>query len=125
MARKFKWTASEIQAQRGRNYVQHFRCRKVFTTLEGGLQVRYRQVASALRMPRLDLFGLGYKRDEFEAVCLLARREELDFELLNPWYVSDEGWVNFYEQWEALPEPVEFLHNGCVQVVDNLVLQVR
>lgn len=46
----------------------------------------------------------------------LAAERGIDASLLNPWYLTAEGWTEFQRLWQQLPEPVDLYTPPCVQV---------
>jgi len=109
-------TSKQIQTARGDWYTYHFANRQLFKALPEAVQHAYQTLNATLTPPSMTIFG-GVVHDwppraTFEA----AAKHGMKIELMNVWYLSDEGWKAFQELWQALPEPVGELYTApCVQ----------
>lgn len=113
-----KMTAKDIQRSRAGWWKFHYEKRATFKALPIGDQHMYQNAARLISTPELTIYG-GLSGDWPAAAELrtLAHVQGIrDFDLANPWYVSDEGWQQFNELWNQLPEPVDLYTDGCVQV---------
>lgn len=122
--------AKQIQEARGDWYTVHFERRQralIIAKDSPTLAALYRHALESLPWPALHVMGADeHPTDELmpgvkaawppaEAFFVLrAYRQywEIDFQLVNPWYWSDAGWMEFQRLWKALPEPVEFVPVG-------------
>lgn len=99
-----------IMRQRADNYAHHFECRQAVKAFPADFRETIIHAAGHLPAPQLSLFGSTVRtNDEEMAIIVLANRIGLhDPFLLNPWYVTEQGWEAFQRAWDNLPEPVNF-----------------
>jgi len=112
-------TASQIQTSRSHWYAYHFDQHKLFNALPLDDQRTYQAINTSLTPPQMTIFG-GLAHDWPPVQTFqMAARYHLNVELLNCWYLSDEGWQAFQELWTSLPEPVgELYTEACVQLAE-------
>lgn len=116
MPRIIKASARKVQEARGGWYAYHFENRQMAKVLPEDTLKRYLSVASMITPPKMTIFG-GVPEDYPErAAYEAAERYGLNIHLINPWYLSEEGWRTFQELFTALPEPVDLYTEQCVQV---------
>lgn len=116
MPRHIKATAKKVQLSRRDWYTFHFDNHEKVKNLPSEILHKYQYVASMIESPTMTIFG-GLpgdypKREAFE----LCGKHELDANLLNSWYLSEDGWNAFQDLWSQLPEPVDLYTTPCVQI---------
>ena len=101
-------TPAKIYRQRRDNYCCHFEQRRLFKALPVEMQLLYQKWAAILPRPVLNAWGAGiYREEEWTQIAQLAANKNLpDAFLLVPWYVSEEGWQIFQEEWQKLPDAI-------------------
>lgn len=104
---EIKITALEVQKSRADWYAFHFENRARIRTMAKEEVYTYQRVAQFIPEPEMTVFG-GLKADYPErSVYELSNQWHLDVNLVNPWYLTDEGWEKFQRLWKNLPEPVD------------------
>lgn len=111
--------AKDIQRSRGNWWNFHYEKRQKFLSLPVNEQHTYQNAAMLISPPEITIYGglpeSRPSRDEMRVLMSVQGMKDVD--LANPWYTSDEGWQQFNELWQQLPEPVDDLSTkGCVQV---------
>ena len=123
MPRHIRATAAEVQKSRAEWYQFHYENRQRAKAQDRDTLQAYLYAASQIQAPQMTVFGgLSHDWPERQAY-VLAGRNRLDVELINPWYLTDAGWNEFQRLWAQLPEPVDiFSTPPCVQVGDLYTL---
>lgn len=104
--RRIKITADSIQRDRMENYISHFETRNLVKAMEVEVQEQLVRISRHLPKPVLNAYGCdSYTDQENYDICQLGNAEGLKADILNPWYISEEGWADFQSQWQQLPEP--------------------
>lgn len=117
MPRTVRATAKEVQKSRADWYQFHYKNRQRAQTLSPHELLSYQTAARMISPPQMTVFG-GVAHDWPEPQAYrIAKGSGLDINLINPWYLSNEGWDQFQSRWQQLPEPVDILSTPpCVQV---------
>ena len=117
MPRHIRATAKEVQKARGAWWSFHYENRQKAKALNAYELHSYQHCTSLIGQPRMTVFG-GLEGDFPERRAYqIAAQSNLDVNLINPWYVSEEGWQTFLALWHELPEPVDiFSTPPCVQI---------
>lgn len=116
MPRPIRATAKEIQRSRQDWYIYHLNYRQIAQALPADIVRAYIQATDAVAPPKMTIFG-GLPGDYPDRSAYeLAARLRLDVNLINPWYLTAEGWADFQALWTQLPEPVDLYTAPCVQV---------
>lgn len=106
-----KITALDIQRSRADWYAFHYENRTRLLAMSKEEIYSYQRVCELIPAPEMTIFG-GVKDDyPNRAAYELAKQWNLDVNLVNPWYVSDEGWEQYQSLFSQLPEPLEM--NGA------------
>lgn len=117
MPRVIKITSAGIQQARAEWYSFHFEKRAKFQALPINEKHIYENAAMRIPPPSMTIYGglpEGYpSREDFRMLSRIQGMQDVD--LANPWYVSDAGWQQFQETWQALPEPIDLSTEACVQ----------
>jgi hypothetical protein len=67
-----------------------------------------------IKPPEMTVFGgLPGEWPERKAYELAAVWH-LDIHLINPWYLTTQGWDEFQARWQQLPEPINLLKSKTV-----------
>lgn len=117
MPRRIRATAKEVQRARAEWYQFHYENRQRAKAQDRDTLQAYQYAASMIAAPQMTVFG-GLAHDWPERRAYeLAGRDRLNVDLINPWYLSANGWNEFQRLWAQLPEPVDILSTPpCVQV---------
>ena len=98
----------DVQRTRRDNYAFHFECRQYVKSLPPELQMCYLEASRDTIPPKLNPYGAdSYSEGEWAIIIRLAQSRGLQAYYINQWYVTDEGWNEFQQQWKTLPEEVE------------------
>ena len=116
--KKEKITIEDIQIARGGWYQFHYEKRQKYLALPINTQHIYEHAAMRISPPRLTIYG-GLpgdypSREELEILGTIQGMA--DFDLANPWYVSQAGWEAFQQLWTNMPEPVNLYTAPGVQI---------
>jgi hypothetical protein len=111
-----KATKHDVQLARSEWYAHHYESRATVKAMATHELHTLQHIANQLPPPEMTVFG-GTPRDWLTPeVFRLAYVNQVDVNLVCPWYLSDAGWDQFQELWKQLPEPVDLYTEGCVQV---------
>lgn len=97
-----------IQNERAVSYSNHYQNRYLFRQLPPELQEKYRQASTLVPTPVFDIYGRDrYTEYQWREIMNVA----VDFglqnpRLINPWYVSEDGWKQFQHQWQEADEEI-------------------
>lgn len=116
MPRHIRATAKEVQKSRAEWYAFHYEQRQKARNLHPSRLESYQHITRLIAPPKMTVFG-GVTGDFPERRAYeIAYNSGLDVNLINPWYLSEAGWQTFQNLWAQLPEPVDILTEGAVQV---------
>lgn len=116
MPRKKRASAKQVHQSRRDWYVYHYENRQTIKALPPSMYQKYLYVTSMVEPPQMTVFG-GLASDYPERqVYELAAKYGLDVNLINSWYLTDDGWACFQALWQALPEPTDLYTDACVQI---------
>jgi hypothetical protein len=114
MPRHVKATANAIQRSRRDWYAFHYECRQKAMALDKDIIHAYLEAVKNLLPPVMTMFG-GLLADYPERRAYeIAAVYGLDVNLLNPWYLTTEGWDEFQILWQQLPEPINLFKSKTV-----------
>ncbi len=118
--RKIKATAKAVQRSRADWYTYHYEQRQLVKALPPNELHAAQYIAGAIKPPTMTVYG-GVSESFPESLCFeLCGKHGVNPNLVNPWYLSDDGWAEFQRLWESLPEPVDIYENlstpACVQI---------
>lgn len=122
MPRRIRATAKQVQRSRRDWYVWHYGQRELAKKLPVSTLHTYLSALGYTTPPRMTVFG-GLEADFPDRRAYeIAAVWGLDIHLINPWYLTNEGWEQFQALWQQLPEPFDIyldsVHTPCVQVGD-------
>lgn len=111
MPRRLK--PADVHKLRAKNYQFYFEQRKAFLALPDDMRARLAELSRTVEIPPCSLVGA----DEvvfpiWVHLYKLAVAHGVDYRLaqyIHPW-CQDEGWEIYKQMYQALPEPVEFVH---------------
>lgn len=116
MPRTIRATAKQIQRSRANWYSFHYELRRKAMILLPEHVSTYLLTLEGIAPPQMTIFG-GLPGDYPDRSAYeLASRLNLDIHLMNPWYLTDQGWDTFQALWQQLPEPVDLYMEQAVQV---------
>jgi len=99
---------TDVQRTRRDNYAAHFANRQYVKTLPPELQMCYLTATQVTKPPKLNPYGAdSYSDEDWMLIINLAQQRGLQAFYINPWYTSEEGWQDFQNQWQNLPEEFE------------------
>lgn len=116
MPRKIKATARQVQIARRDWWAFHYEQRQRAKQLTSDQAFAYQYIASAIKQPEMTVFGGVHDTYPERLAYEMCGKQGLDVNLVNPWYLTDEGWSQFQDLWNQLPEPVDLYTPPCVQI---------
>lgn len=114
--KQLRATAAEVQRSRRDWYAFHFENREKAKTLQPALVQTYLIATSQIKPPTMTVFGGLEESYPENRAYHLAAQYRIDVNLMNPWYLTSEGWDEFQRLWQELPEPVDLYTPPCVQI---------
>lgn len=114
MPRKIK--AKDVQRARRDWYVYHFDRREQVKAMPQDDQERLMTICATLPVPQMTVFGSARFDHIPPSGYKLASYYGYEATLLNPWYLTEDGWDEFQRLWAQLPEPVDLYTPPCVQI---------
>lgn len=104
----------DIRSARAEAWQFHYRARAFVLTYPADVQRMVAEVLGKLPLPELNVFGVDmdgrdmpYLSPEFTTYVCIADHFGIELYLVNPFYWSEAGWLEFERRFNDLPEPIE------------------